>query len=225
MKDEIKVITTSDGSNSLYVPSLNETYHSTHGAITESRHVFIKKGLDYLVTNGCVNIKVLEVGFGTGLNALLTLEYCLNNPNIFIQYVTLETRPLPESVTDQLNYSDIIEMVEGDEYLRKLHQCNWGINHRLLRNFDFKKEEIAIQEFEQETDFDLVFYDAFAPSKQPEMWDRDTLGHTFTLLKARGVLVTYCASGQFKRDIRSLGFNLETLDGPPGKKEMVRVTK
>jgi len=218
----IKIIETGDGSQSLYHDALNETYHSTHGALTESQHVFIRHGLDYLKGLGKEHVRILEVGFGTGLNALLVQAYAASNETISVDYVTLEPLPLDAEIIAKLTYHEQIgNRVSKNDFLR-LHDCNWGEAHQLAGNFNFTKHQATLQNFQATEGFDLVFYDAFAPSKQAEMWEFQLLEHLRSLMIPEAVLVTYCARGQFKRDLAALGMKVETLPGPPGKKEMVR---
>lgn len=221
---DIRIIETSDGSQSLYRKDLNETYHSTHGAVTESQYVFIQHGLDFLQEKGREEIAILEVGFGTGLNALLTLEWAKNN-SLSLSYTTLEPIPLEESIYTQLNYAAQIEGEVSKEDLFNLHEIDWENEHELASNFRFLKTQSKLQDFQASGLFDLVYYDAFAPSKQSEMWDFEVLEKTAALMSEGAVLVTYCARGQFKRDLAALGMEVETLKGPPGKKEMVRGIK
>lgn len=220
----IKIIQTEDGSQSLYNDELNETYHSTHGALTESMHVFIKHGLDYLKSRGTTQLNILEVGFGTGLNVLLTQQYALESKLINIKYSTLEPFPISQDLIEGLNYSELLKgVVTPDDFL-KLHQCEWSKEHSITSNFNFTKYKTTLQDFVSRTKYDLIFYDAFAPSKQSEMWDFEVLKHLADMMNSKSVLVTYCARGQFKRDLDALGLQVETLPGPPGKKEMVRGT-
>lgn len=221
----IRIITTSDGSHSLYNEELRETYHPTHGALTESLHVFIKEGINYLRGHGVSDFSILEVGFGTGLNALLVWDYCRKNPEITIHFETLEPFPLTSDLFEQLNYVEAFETsISHDEFL-KMHQSAWGENLVLESNFSFVKHKTPLLEFKSDQLFNLVFYDAFAPSKQSEMWDIDSLGCINNVMDSSSTLVTYCAQGQFKRNLAQLGLSVETLDGPPGKKEMVRANK
>lgn len=220
----IKIIETSDGSQSLYHEELNETYHSTHGALTESEHVFIKHGLDYLKNTGKSHINILEVGFGTGLNALLTQGYTTLFREVTVNYVTLEPLPLSKELIAELKYHELkSDQVSKDDFLF-LHACEWEKQHKLNDRLTFTKHQTTLQEFKPDNHFDLVFYDAFAPSKQAEMWGFELLKDLVSMMSTEAVLVTYCARGQFKRDLAALGMNVETLPGPPGKKEMVRGT-
>jgi len=220
----LKVIETQDGSHSLLNESLNETYHSTHGAIQESRHVFIKNGLHFFLgRNAPLNISVLEIGFGTGLNALLTLREAAEQ-KIKIHYTTVEAFPVAVEFISQLNYADLLNFNQA--HFLELHHADWNSVFSVTPTFDIEKREGTVQEmnFDDET-YDLVFFDAFAPSKQPEMWEKPLLEKISKAMKKDAVFVTYCAKGQVKRDLKSIGLKVETLPGPPGKREMVRGLK
>lgn len=221
----VKIITTSDGSHSLYNESIKETYHSTHGAITESQHVFIKEGIQFLVDKGCKVFNILEVGFGTGLNALLAYDYALKNKHITISYTTLEPYPLTEEIFSNLNYLEQLDTEISQEDFLHLHHLDFGNNISIQENFSFTKHKKELQSFKSKDSFNLVFYDAFAPNKQSEMWSLETLKVAFELMQSSGFLVTYCSQGQFKRDLTDLGFEVQSIDGPPGKKEMTRAIK
>jgi tRNA U34 5-methylaminomethyl-2-thiouridine-forming methyltransferase MnmC len=222
----LKIIQTQDGSHSLLNESLNETYHSTHGAIQESLHVFINNGLRHWVKkNPGQPISILEVGFGTGLNALLTLQESLEQ-KIKICYTTIETFPVPFEVVDQLNYAQILSNQLTEKYFKDLHATEWDKAVKISPDFTLEKRQGKIQDLNfKDENFDLVFFDAFAPNKQPEMWERPILEKIFGTLKGGSLFVTYCAKGQVKRDLRAVGFSVETLPGPPGKREMVRAAK
>lgn len=223
---KIEIIITSDGSHSLLNTELNETYHSTHGAIQESMHVFIKNGLEYFEQiNKSAEIRILEIGFGTGLNALLALQYCLTQP-IKIYYESLETFPVDEQTISQLNYPQAINFCDADRYFTQLHQSSWVEPNVITDSFTLFKRLVKIQDIDLGSEkFDVIFFDAFAPSKQAEMWELAILQKIEQSMKTNGVFVTYCAKGQLKRDLKSLGLVVETLSGPPGKKEMVRAVK
>lgn len=220
---DIKIINTSDGSQSLFIKSLNETYHSTHGALNESRHVFIDNGLnDWFSHSNKKQIRILEVGFGTGLNALLTWAYAKSYSDIQIDYLTLEPFPLKPEVYHELTYHSLIPEIAQSELL-SLHQSDFGHKND-YGNFCFRKECITLQSF-REDQLDLIYFDAFAPNKQMEMWNLEVFESLFDQLNTGGVLVTYCAQGQFKRNLKKAGFIVQTLPGPPGKKEMVRAIR
>lgn len=223
---EVKIIITSDGSHSLFNTELNETYHSIHGAIQESVHVFIKNGLDYLAQrNSQTEIKILEVGFGTGLNALLTLQYSLEHL-AKISYESLEAFPIENETAMQLNYPNALSFPQAEKYFLQLHQSPWDEQVEISNTFSFHKRHIKLEEANLVSEkFDLIYFDAFAPSKQPEMWGLPIFEKIERSMKSGGVLVTYCAKGQFKRDLKSLGLKVESLPGPPGKFQMVRALK
>ena len=213
----IKIITTEDGSHSLFDEQLNETYHSTRGAVGESMHVFVEHGLKYF--SQPKTLKVFEVGFGTGLNALLTAQYAKKHA-IAIDYVTLEPFPVSQEVVAQLNYGD-----EDQQLFRTIHDAPWGLKSGVMPYFTITKHQEKLASFQTDQQFDIVFFDAFAPSKQAELWTMEPLQTCFDLLKQGGILTTYCAQGQFKRNLRAIGFEVQALAGAMGKKEMVRAIK
>jgi tRNA U34 5-methylaminomethyl-2-thiouridine-forming methyltransferase MnmC len=219
----LQIITTKDGSQSLLNPELNETYHSIHGARQESLHVFIKHGLDFIVHRDATrSVKILEIGFGTGLNALLTAQYAIEKA-ITIEYTTLEALPVNESIWQQLTYA---QTESEQEIFYKLHHEPWDQWIEIRQGFMLKKINNTLQAVSFDHDyFDVVYFDAFAPNKQPEMWELPMLQKTINALVSRGVWVTYCAKGQLKRDLASCGTTVETLQGPPGKREMIRAIK
>ena len=216
---EIRV--TGDGSKTIFLPELNETYHSSNGAVQESRHIFIQNGLDLVVNKG--NIRILEVGFGTGLNALLSASWAEKN-NQPIQYIGIEAKPLPPELCFQLDYPRHIGQ-HADKIYDELIRCDWEIDNQLTTHFSIQKREMKIQDFVAVEPIDLIYFDAFGPRVQAEMWDITILEKMIQSLNSGGALVTYCAQGQFKRDLKAVGFSLESLPGPPGKREMTRATK
>ncbi|ADR22796.1 hypothetical protein MATR_33580 [Marivirga tractuosa] len=221
--DKIKIITTEDGSHSLYHEGLKETYHSFHGALQESVHVFIEKGLRFWRTKSGLpkEVNIFEVGFGTGLNALLAAQFAIEN-EVKIDFTTIEPYPLDMEIINQLNYVSSI----GEDNLKivfeELHKCEWGKKVEINPYFAINKIKTKLEDVESEERFDVLFFDAFAPSKQAELWTAELMQKCFNLLKDGGVFTTYSAKGQLKRDLKSVGFEVETLPGPPGKKEMVR---
>ena len=222
MMDDLEIITTSDGSHTLRNKSLNETYHSIHGAVQESMHVFIVHGLQYYIEqHGSKEISILEVGFGTGLNALLTLRYAIQQ-NIRIRYTTIEPFPLHEEVWSKLNYSDRDQ--RANEF-KALHTAEWNSEVSIASEFSILKMRTTLEEVELGDAYHVIYFDAFAPSVQPGLWGYASLEKVVKVLKRGGVFVTYSAKGQLKRDLRSLGLVVETLAGPPGKNEMVRARR
>jgi tRNA U34 5-methylaminomethyl-2-thiouridine-forming methyltransferase MnmC len=218
--NEIKVFVTGDGSHSLLHEALNETYHSRHGAVRESMHVFIEHGFNYVVGKQHKrSISILEVGFGTGLNVLLTLNEA-KEKNLSVNYTSLETFPLQQEIWSTLNYPD------NNNVFKALHQANWQQWVDIVPYFRLLKLEKSLQAVELTyMECDLIYVDAFAPNKQPELWEMSMLSKVATTLKSGGVFVTYCAKGQLKRDLKELGLIVESLPGPPGKREMVRALK
>jgi tRNA U34 5-methylaminomethyl-2-thiouridine-forming methyltransferase MnmC len=220
MKD-IVIVTTSDGSHSLHSSELDEGYHSKHGAIQEAKHVFIQNGLAYFIQK---ELSVLEVGFGTGLNALLALDFAVTN-KIKISYSGLETKLLEYSLVEKMNYLEQLKLFEYNDFFKKMHTEKEGEEVELSSYLKFKKHNMKVQDFVTNEKFDIVFYDAFSPTSQLEMWEVSIFEKLFSQIKSGGVLVTYCAKGQLKRDLKSCGFRVESLPGPPGKREMVRAVK
>lgn len=218
MKREI--IVTNDGSNSLYIPEMDETYHSVHGAIQEAKHVFIENGLRLLSQS---QIRVFEVGFGTGLNAFLSEQYSAEN-HVNIIYHCIEAFPVEVEVVNELNYNDIVKY--DSTIFNAIHTVDWEVESVISDTFKLTKIEAKIQGFEMEKSvFDLVFFDAFGPRAQSEMWSISILQKMYDCLISTGKLVTYCAQGQFKRDLKSIGFLVGNVPGPPGKREMTIATK
>ncbi len=222
----LEIIKTKDGSHSLLVPEMNETYHSTHGAVTESQYVFIDKGLRFFYEKypEAKTIHVLEVGFGTGLNALLSCLYAEQH-EVNVVYRSLETNPIDASLTDQLNFHEQLPTAAKPIYDR-LHRADWGKEVIISTHFSLEKIQRPLQDYQAPAGWiDLVYYDAFAPSRQPDMWHPALYARLFDGMKTNGVFVTYCAQGQFKRDLKATGFDVEKLPGPPGKAEMTRGVK
>ena len=217
---DLKLIISKDGSHTIYRQDIDETYHSRHGAIQEAMHVFIRKGLKE-IEKSKKEINILEVGFGTGLNALLT---CLNSTSE-INYIGLETTPLPIKVLGSLNYDTAVTQDNSQEIFKNIHGATWEALCSITNFFSIKKVETTIQDFEIRQPIDLVYYDAFGPNSQAEMWDISIFEKIYKAMRSQGVFVTYCAKGQVRRDLKSVGFVMERLEGPPGKREMLRGRK
>ena len=216
----IQVITTADGSGTIYVPDLNEQYHSVNGAVTESMHVFIKNGLQCFCH--CSELTILEIGFGTGLNALLTADYALNN-KVRIAYYGLEKYPLGNDLIDSLDYGKYAGG-DGTRLFKAILGCNWEELIEIHPYFKLKKlcGDLMVSGWENGIRPDLVYFDAFGPDKQPGMWSEEVFRFLSGIMNDNGVLVTYSAKGEVRRRLISAGFKAERLPGPPGKREMLR---
>ena len=211
---------TADGSHTLFVPHLNEHYHSINGAIQESKHVYIDAGL-----NQCVKIKpeVLEFGFGTGLNALLTC-YEANINNKVTRYTTIEKYPLNDSIYSLLNYEEFLPE-DYASIFRKIHGCNWETQVNISPYFSMRKICADFSTFQLDQTYDVVYYDAFAPDKQSEAWSPLIFDRLYDRMNPGGVLTTYCAKGEIRRRMIQAGFEVERIPGPPGKRQMLRAFK
>lgn len=220
MRREIRL--TADGSKTIYIPAMDETYHSSHGALQEARHVFIQHGL--AVQEG-KDLKILEIGLGTGLNTILSVDFVKQLPEISIEYTGVEAFPVSMEMATEMDYVSLIDIDLKEEFYR-LHASKWEEKVAIINNFTLIKREAKIQELQLESNyFDLIYFDAFGPRAQEEMWHPAILEKMYACLKPGGMLVTYCAKGQVKRDLKALGFVIEALPGPPGKREMTRALK
>ena len=227
--DELKneLILTDDGSHSLRSHRFDVPYHSRHGAIQESRHVFIEAGLyGWWAGGGPRDVAILELGFGTGLNALLTWREWQRHAGVHVNYYTLEKYPLPRGAVETLNYPTELGLNDSGDLLR-FHDIPMGsVHYPITDGFDFSIAQAnyldGIPSAWPRKKFDVIYYDAFAPSSQPELWRVPALRIAYDALNKNGLLVTYCAQGQFKRNLRAVGFTVEPLPGPPGKREMTR---
>lgn len=215
-----QIITTSDGSTSIYVPLLDENYHSHHGAINEAIHVFINSALLHIPQK---RLSIFEVGYGTGLNALLTYKYG-QEQQLSISYDSIEKYPLSPQEIAELNYVSEIDQKLQSAFT-KMHQSEYNVPVSISDNFDLTKIEADIKNYQFQKNYDLIYFDAFAPNKQPSMWNSDVFQNIFDHCNTGAIFTTYCAQGQVRRDLQSVGFNIERIPGPPGKREMLRATK
>ncbi len=223
MKIEREIIETSDGSKTIHIPAWNENYHSHHGALQEAKHVFLKNGLADYVSQKDINI--LEIGLGTGLNAILTCQEATIH-DLKIDYTALEAYPVSEEELVALDYqSFLVDEVARKQYLQ-MHAVEWNEKHALSPNFTLHKihDQLEACNFE-ENQFDIIYFDAFGPRVQGELWNLEIFQMLFNSLKKNGLLVTYCAKGQVKRDLKAAGFVVESVPGPPGKREMTKAFK
>jgi len=220
-KNDFKLIRTLDGSLSLHSDLMNESYHSLNGAITESLHVFINAGLKEIKKT---NIKIFEVGFGTGLNCFLTLEESIK-ANKNIKYECIEAYLLDYKLVNELDYYKFLTHATYDQFI-SLHKAECEVITEIIPNqFCIKKINKKIQEYQFSENFDLVYFDAFAPTKQPEMWEENIFSKIYEKMNMEGILVTYCAMGEVRRRLQRCGFVTERISGPPGKREMLRARK
>ena len=220
---EIRLILTGDGSSTLFVPSLDEHYHSTFGAIRESQHIFIEAGF-HAYTPKETPCRIFEVGFGTGLNAFLTLLET-EKSGIPVHYTSIESNPLEPSIVNELNYPELLGQ-ENNSFFKDLHDAPWNRDVAVTKNFILHKISGKIEEHNlPEGVFDLVYFDAFGPDVQPELWTENIFKKIYRSMKSGSILVTYSVKGSVKRALKSAGFTLEKLPGPPGKREITRATK
>ena len=216
---------TKDGSVTLSVPEMNVTYHSVHGAIQESQHVFIDAGLKYYQQlHPGEQVSVLEVGFGTGLNALLSIIEA-EGRETSIYYVALEPYPLTKDEISFLNYCQLLKRPDLQQDFLAIHECEWNKSLIASENIIMHKSDMTLKTFTHSTKFHLVYYDVFAPSAQPELWTKEIFEKLHDLLHPGGILVTYCSKGEVRRAMQAAGFLIEKIQGPPGKREMVRAVK
>lgn len=214
---ESQLIATSDGSVTIYFPQWNESYHSKHGAIQEAYHVFIKNGLEALADTP--EISILEIGFGTGLNAFITLLESQKRRQK-INYTGIEYFPVPEEIYVQLNYPELLVSQEKHHTFLELHHCEWGRSIELSDLFTLEKQQMKFEDIAFENRFDLIYFDAFGYRVQPELWSAEIFKKMFAALKNGGILTTYAARGVITRNMKEAGFIVKKTAGPIGKREM-----
>ncbi|MDD4645433.1 MAG: tRNA (5-methylaminomethyl-2-thiouridine)(34)-methyltransferase MnmD [Bacteroidales bacterium] len=214
-----QLILTEDGSHTIFVPEMGEHYHSVHGAMQESLHIFIQHGFNQIQAK---ELSILEIGFGTGLNALLTLLIS-NADNKPVIYETWEKFPLSSEEIRKLNYPEILKC-ERSLY-NSLHQAAWEINVPITPIFTLRKIESDILNFHSDRIFDLVYFDAFGPDFQPELWTAEVFSKIAACQRKGSRLVTYSAKGQVRRNLREAGYMVEKAPGPPGKREITIAIK
>lgn len=223
MKREI--IITGDGSSTIHIPDWNEQYHSKHGALQEAKHVFIDMGLiSFCNKNEATEISILEIGFGTGLNALVTWEEAQKR-NVNINYTGVEAYPVDKEEVEKLNFSDSLKNPLAEGFFDKIHKSEWGTASAITESFTLTKQKKFFQEIEDSNMYDIIYFDAFGARVQPELWSVEIFNKMYKALKSKGVLVTYAAKGSVRRAMLEVGFAVERLQGPPGKREMLRATK
>lgn len=235
------IVITGDGSTTIHIPEWDEQYHSKHGAIQEAYHVFIKHGLHYFNNKEChlehfnsaqyklhrkviETINILEIGFGTGLNAFITLLEA-EKLNANINYVGVEGYPVSMDEIKQLNYTKALKAEDKDSIFQKLHTISWEDKHKITSKFSLKKQQKLFHQIEDENKYDIIYFDAFGARVQPELWTVAIFKKMYNALKMEGILVTYSAKGSVRRAMQEVGFTVERLPGPPGKREMLRALK
>ena len=216
---ENRIIITNDGSHSIFNPTINECYHSKHGAIVEAEYVFIRNG--FSIKNKS-KLNILEIGFGTGLNALLTYHKA-QQKLVEVNYHTMEINPVKKENYTQLNFAELIGL--DKKKLLDLHNCSWEKKHKIDTHFSLTKNQTSLEKYNTNIRFDIIYFDAFSPEKQPELWSKVIFKKMHKFLKDDGFLVTYCAKGVVKRTMKDVGFEIIVLDGPPGKRQMTKGNK
>lgn len=223
-REDLSIVTTADGSKTIYHPLVKENYHSKHGAVQESNHVFLNSGLRYYLADKDVNnVSVLEVGFGTGLNFLLTADFCTGK-ELVLDYVGIEAYPLQLNFIEETNYNELVSANTWQSYQKNY---NNAMQETVMMN-DYCSFHIAcieLEKYKSELLFDVIYFDAFASCHQPEMWSKEAIEHTISYLKPGGVFVTYAITGDLKRIMKSLGLRVEKAPGAAGKREMLRAIK
>jgi tRNA U34 5-methylaminomethyl-2-thiouridine-forming methyltransferase MnmC len=209
-----ELVRTEDGSFTFFIPEAEETYHSIHGADQEGKFVFIEQGLR---ASNASPVRILEVGMGTGLNVVLTTK----ESSRLVDYVTLEPFPIEEAKINEW----ILSRVSDVEMAQRIHDMEWDATAQLTPQFQFRKVKAGVMEFQTTALFDVIYFDAFGPKVEPELWTLEVMQKCFDLLHPGGIWVSYCAKGEVRRNLQSAGFKVERLPGPPGKREMLRAIK
>jgi tRNA U34 5-methylaminomethyl-2-thiouridine-forming methyltransferase MnmC len=222
----LQIQTTQDGSHTLHATQFEVDYHSKYGAIQEAETVFINAALLAFAENIApeTTITILEMGLGTGLNALMTFAAAIEH-NLSVEYVAIEAYPIPQTIAAQLNYGEVLHFAQAKDYLHTIHTAEWTNTVLLDAHNSFQKLEMRFEAINFYEEFDIIYYDAFAPSTQPELWTVEMFEKLYAALRPNGILTTYCAKGAVKRALRSAGFRVESLPGPVGKREMTRAVK
>lgn len=238
---EREVVITADGSSTIHLPEWDEQYHSKHGAIQEAYHVFIKHGLQYICHPKFISeshidsplecsrdvnneISILEIGFGTGLNGFITLIEA-EKLNVKIDYFGVEGYPVAMDEIVQLNYPAQLKSETNELLFKTMHEVSWEEKHGISNNFSLTKQNRFFSKIKEKDTYNLIYFDAFGARVQPELWTEAIFQSMYDALKEKGVLVTYAAKGSVRRAMQAVGFKVEKLPGPPGKREMLRATK
>lgn len=221
-----KIITTGDGSKTIQIEEWDEQYHSVHGAIQEANHVYIKQGLLFfnseILQGSDSHISILEIGFGTGLNAVLTL-LTAEQHKLQIDYFGVEAYPVSSEELLQLNYSEALNIKNNS--FEHIHKSDWESSHNITEQFRLTKQQKFFDDINDINCYDIIYFDAFGARVQPELWTETIFSKMYNALKPNGVLVTYSCKGSVKRALRAVGFTIKRLEGPPGKRHMLRAIK
>ncbi len=220
-----ELLITKDGSHTIAIPEMNLTYHSIHGAIQESIHVFINAGLLHSGLFETIGVhSILEIGFGTGLNALLSLIEADKHQNR-LYYTALETNPLEEQIIQQLNYCEQLNEPSYQEKFERMHECGWEEMYEISQFFRLTKKNTDLAEISYNEEFNIIYFDAFAPNAQPALWTEEIFRKLYSALTEEGILVTYCSKADVRRAMIAAGFTVEKIPGPQGKREMLRAVR
>jgi tRNA U34 5-methylaminomethyl-2-thiouridine-forming methyltransferase MnmC len=231
-----EIVITADGSSTIHLPDWDEQYHSKHGAIQEAYHVFIKHGLNYFcelnildghaefISEPDKEVAILEIGFGTGLNAFITMLEA-EKLNITVDYFGVEGYPVSNDEVLQLNFPSALKVENKKVVFETLHHISWEVQHVITDNFSLTKQQRFFTEIKETAVYNLIYFDAFGARVQPELWTVAIFKKMYEALKEGGVLVTYAAKGSVRRAMQTVGFKVEKLPGPPGKREMLRASK
>lgn len=223
MNNDLQIVLTADGSNTIYNPLIGENYHSKNGALQESLHVFVNAGLKhFLETNNLKRVSILEVGFGTGLNFLLSADFCTQH-QIQLNYKGIEAYPLTLLMINQTGYEHYVPPFIWEGFIEQYPE---SLKDTVALNSfcNLKIEDSKLLDFNSDLKYNVIYFDAFAAAHQPEMWDEKAISHTIKFLKPGGVFVTYAITGNLKRMLKSLGLTIQKIPGAAGKREMLRAT-
>jgi tRNA U34 5-methylaminomethyl-2-thiouridine-forming methyltransferase MnmC len=225
MSNNLEIIITSDGSATLFNAAVGENYHSKHGAVQESQHVFVKSGLEYFIEHfQKEEVNILEVGFGTGLNFLFSAELA-KNLNIQINYSGIEKYPVPLSLLAETEYGKYLNDQKTWNDFLDIYELSFKSETTFNEWVKLQNYQLDLLEFNVDKRFDIIYFDAFAAVHQPEMWSKESIAHTCSFLKDKGIFVTYSVTGELKRNLRALGFEIQRPQGAAGKREMMRAIK
>ncbi|RYY62300.1 MAG: SAM-dependent methyltransferase [Chitinophagaceae bacterium] len=220
-----KIILTEDGSHTVLAGEKKLAFHSKHGALQESAHVYIHSAFDFVTAaHPGKGVKIFEMGFGTGLNSLLTYKKATEN-NIHVDYTTIETEPLTGPEARSLNYCQKLDRPDLQPVFDELHDATWETHAVINPFFTLRKLKVALEDYQPSQLVDLIYYDAFSPAAQPELWSKEMFGKLISFLEPGGILITYCSKGDVKRAMKAAGFKIKKVPGPLYKRDIIRATR